>query len=550
MDFQRSIKNMAELTHILLTVFLTEENKGARFVAWNGNRFDAFIIAAALIRCPQFVLKPYLTKTKTLRGLRIVPADRINDKNAKGWEFLDGIAMLGLVGLKLEKLIEVFAPNFPKLVGAVDFDKEEFDPTNTKHCAYAMRDSEGLYHAMRRAEQIMLETFDTPLGVTMGGACIKIFSEHIPRDTVVEAVTPDLRDIVQTFVMRGGYCYCVARYRGPVWKYDINQAYAAAMREALLPAGGALHVSGDPPDLPCYVVRLSARHPHNIVPFYYRAIDDRGHVRSRFDRTDIADTWITSIEHRQLIAEGWTIECREAWVFSSQFSMIEFVDKLERLRTTCEGGPSGPIGTMVKATGNHSFGKLAEVVAPIEFLLAAECPPDAVPYYGDDDSSDPIEHVYYRLDEDRRPKAYHQMQVSAWITAHVRMVVRRAALLAPDAWLYADTDCVVFARDVTSLLDIDSKRYGAWKVEESGTRYEIIAKKVYRSMSDPKKRSAKGLHVRQVTPEQFAQWYDGRPPVQRQTQVQNFLAVMRGSEMFIDREREGTSVEGSQIWME
>lgn len=547
-EFQSSIRNLAHLTEILLTVFLTEENLGARFVAWNGNRFDAFIIAVALIRCPEFVLKPYLTRTKTLRGIRVLPADKVHDKNAKGWEFLDGIAMLGLPGVKLAELVSNFAPKFPKLIDAINFEKEEFDPKNKIHCAYAMRDSEGLYHAMMRAESIMLETFGEPLGATMGGTCIKIFCAHIPREIEIDPLVPDLRDIVQTFAMRGGYCYCVARYRGPVWKYDINQAYAAAMREAALPAGGALHGFGaPPPGVACYLVRLQAIKPGDVIPFYYRSLDDRARVRSRFDRGAIADTWLTSVEHRQLISEGWQIECSEFWAWSGSFDMPEFVDRLETLRTTCDGGPSGPIGTMVKATGNHSFGKLAEVLAPIEFVLAAECPDDFEPFYGDADSPDPIEHVYYRFNDDRRAKAYHQMHVSAWITAHVRMVLRRAALLAPDDWLYADTDCVVFARDVTSQMDIDSRRYGAWKVEESGTRYEIIAKKVYRSLADDKKRSAKGLHVGKLTGDDFAGWFEGKAPVQGQTQLQNFLSVMRGADMFGFMEREGTRVEMSQI---
>ena len=201
---------------------------------------------------------------------------------------------------------------------------------------------------------------------------------------------------------------------------------------------------------------------------------------------------------------------------------------------------------MVKATGNHSFGKTAEQILPIEYILAAECPPDCVPYYGD--GSDPIEHIYYRIDDDRKPKAHHQPHIAAWITSHVRMVVRRAALLAPQSWLYADTDCVVFATDVTSRLDIDSSRYGAWKIEESGTVYELIAKKVYSQVGGKNpKRSAKGLHVNKLSAADFSAWFDGKPPVQKQNQVQNFLSVLHGAEMFRKQTRKGTRVESATI---
>lgn len=200
---------------------------------------------------------------------------------------------------------------------------------------------------------------------------------------------------------------------------------------------------------------------------------------------------------------------------------------------------------MVKATGNHSYGKTVENIEPIEYVLACECPDDCLPYYGDD--INPIEHIYYRIDDDRKPKAYHQPHIGAWITARVRMVVRRAALLSPDSWLYADTDSVIFARDVSASLDIDPKRYGAWKIEEQGIIYEIIAKKVYAEVSDDPahkpKRSAKGLNVKRLTSDDFTRWYEGTPPVQDQTQIQNFLAVLHGAEMFRHQKREGTRVE-------
>lgn len=544
------IRDMAHLAQILVNNFLTEELQGTRFVAWNGNRFDAYFIAAALITDRRFVMRPYMTRSKALRGLKIVRAEDGDDPNAAGWEFLDGIAMLGLVGVKLEKLLATFAPDHAKLTGVIDFEREEFNPRNPEHRRYAIRDSVGLWHAMTRAERIMLDTFEEPLGVTMGGACIKIFSAHIPPDVTVESMIPNARRIVNDFVMRGGYCHCARRFQGPIWKYDLNQAYAAAMREAPLPCGPMLRGDGTPSvRSPSYIVRLNAFHSTNIVPFYYRS-DRGGRVQSYMGLREIHDAWITSIELRQLIAEGWRIECLEHWQWAGHFQMREYVDKLERLRTTCEGGPSGPIGTMIKATGNHSYGKTVEQVEPLSFVLAAEQPPDYLPYYGDED--DPIEHIYYRFDLDRRAKAHHQPQLGAFVTAHVRMVVRRAALVAPDSFLYADTDCVIFERDVTASLDIDPKRYGAWKIEEQGTDYRIIAKKVYQQVGSDKKRSAKGLNVAKLTDADFARWFEGAPPVQDQVQIQNFLSVMAGltrntrklsgAEMYRGQRRRGTAV--------
>lgn len=538
------IESFAHATKILKTHFLTDELKGTGFVAWNGNRYDAYFVAACLIREPEFVLRPYLTKSKALRGLQVRLREDMDKRNAKGWEFLDGIAMTGLAGVSLDKFVENFAPAFPKLKTIINFDKEDFDPDNPEHRKYAYRDSEGLYHAITRAQNIMLETFDQPLAVTMGGVCIRIFQAHIPEEIQIEPLTVDLNEIVTRYVMRGGYCYCNKRYDGPVWKYDINQAYAAAMREAKLPSGAALNLqSPPPPNCRNYIARLTATNYKNKIPFYYRHTDASGRTRSMFSFHEIEETWLTSIEVEQLRNENWDIQIEECWAWGGDgFSMEEYVNKLEHLRKHCDGGPSGPIGTMVKATGNHSFGKLAEVLEPIEYLLSAECPENALPYYGD--GSDPIEHIYYRIDEERKAKDYHQPHLSSWITAYVRMVVRRAALVSPSTWLYADTDCVVFSSDVTDKLDIDAKRYGAWKIEESGTRYKIIAKKVYTQVGGEKpKRSAKGLHVKKLTADDFEQWYNGNPPMQDQVQIQNFLSVMHGAQMFSAQHRKGTAIE-------
>lgn len=545
---ERPLPDLGALTRILRAQFLTEETLDSAFVAWNGNRFDAYFIAAALIRETDLVIRPYMTKSKALRGMRILRAEDRDKKNAPSWQFLCGIAMTGLVGFTLAKFVASFAPSFPKLTGAIDFEREEFNPRSPIHRAYALRDSEGLYHAITRAQQIMLDTFDAPLGVTMGGVCIKILQAHIPSDVSIHSLTADLGAIVSRFVMRGGFCYCNKRYRGPVWKYDINQAYAAAMRDSQLPSGGALHLKKPPPNgARIYVARLTATNPRNRIPFYYRALDDKGRLRSLFATTEILETWLTSVEVEQLRAEGWQIRIAESYCWAGAgFSLTEYVDKLEVLRTTCEGGPGGPIGTMVKATGNHSYGKTVETIEPIEYVLAAECPDDCLPYYGD--GSDPIEHIYYRIDDDRKPKAYHQPHIGAWITASVRMVVRRAALIDPDTWLYADTDCVIFSRDVSADLDIDPKRYGAWKIEEEGAIYEIIAKKVYAEVGGPNdthtlKRSAKGLNVKRLTPDDFSRWYEGTAPIQDQIQINNFLSVMHGAEMYRKQTREGTRVE-------
>lgn len=561
LSLELPIKDFAHLLWILETYFLTEELYGVKFVAWYGNNFDAYLISAALIVSGKYVLRPYLTRSKALRGLKVMPiSEGADSRSGKHWEFLDGAAMLGLATVPLKDFLETFAPHLPKMVGAIDFEKEEFDSTNRKHCDYAMRDSVGLYAGMVVAQQILLDTFNQPLTVTMGGACIKIFAAHIPHDIEIPLPRNEVLGAVHDYVMRGGFCFCVRRYKGPVWKYDINQAYAAAMRDAKLPCGFTTYTNGEPPDnAQVYIARVSAFKGNNRVPFYYRS-ELGGKIRSLFSEETIFDTWLTSLEIEQLKAEKWKIKWHETYSWAESFNMYEYVSKLETLRTNCEGGPKGATGTMVKMVGCHSYGKTVERLEPIEYVLADECPDDFFPYY--DNGFEPLEHVFYRMvdEEDVRPKIYHQPQLGAFITAHVRMVLRRTILLSPNHWLYADTDCVVFSCDMTKQLDIDAARYGAWKIEESGTDYLIIAKKVYTQDADidtraqwgtmtptqrakKVKRGAKGMNVKKLTPEDFDKWYEGDVPEQEQTQRNNYLKVMQGAEMFRKQLRKGTAIE-------
>lgn len=541
------VRSMRHLEKILVSQFLLDEYRGTKYVAWNGNRFDGYIVAIALLMNHDFIIRPYMTRSHSLRGIRIQRAT--DTPGQKGWEFLCGIAMLGLEGVSLDQFTANFAPDYRKLKDAIDFEKEEFDPKNKVHRAYAFRDSEGLWHGMEKAQQIMLETFDAPLAVTMGGVCIKIFAANIPPETLVFPLDPTCEGVFREYVMRGGFCYCARRYQGPVWKYDVNQAYAAAMRESPMPCGQMLyHPSGIYKNAMIYIAEVEATNPDNRIPFYYRGLKGT-RIQSLFATTRIERTWLTSVEIAQLVDEGWKVRAFQSYQWAETFTMTEFVDRLERLRMTCEGGPSGAIGTMVKATGNHAYGKTVEESSAMEFLIADAPPKDQgwEPYFGDGSENEPIEHVWYRFTEETRPKIYHAVQLGAFITAAVRMKVRRAALLRPESWLYADTDCVMFDSDVTALLDIDPMRYGAWKVEETGKPYRVIAKKVYAEIMEapdakPKKRSAKGLNVRKLDDQAFEAWFNGAPPVQQQIQRNNFLAVSQSAAMFRAQQRRGTAV--------
>lgn len=518
------ITSYDQFADVLCSRLLTRENKGARFVAWNGNHFDAYFVARALLLRPHLELKPYFAKGNKLRGLMV------RDLEQKlSWEFLDGIAMTGCM-MPLARFLNLFAPELQKLKGP-DFEREDFDAGNPAHRKYAIRDSEGLYNAMQRAQSIIGDTFGLPFSPTIGATGIRIFQRRMPLGVTVWNPPIECLQIVRNVAYRGGYCVAMRKFRGPVWKYDVNQAYAAAMREDDLPAGRAVWTTRRPRYAPVWLARVTARKRGNLIPFYYRDLDGD----AQFALEEIGETWLTNIEVAQLEREGWRVSCAEFWVWDECFRMTDFVNELEAIRMSCEGGPSGPIGTLIKAIGNNSYGKTVERLEAIEIRLAAECPPGYTPY---DDLEGEVANVWSRLVEPPI-REYHQPQIGTWITASVRMKVRRAALLAPDAFLYADTDCVMFSRPVA--LPLDKSKYGLWKLEAEAAPYVVVVKKVYAAL-DGSVMHAKGLNVARLTLEDFESWHDGKPPRQAQIQRKNWLRFLAGEPMFSAVEKVGQVV--------
>lgn len=517
------VRSIVHLRDILLSQFLTPENNRARFVAWNGNKFDVFFIGAALLHSKEYLLRPYLTRNKALRGLKV-----IETATKRQWEFLDGMAMTLGVPKSLDSFLATFAPEYRKLK-APDWDAGDvFDPENPEHVRYAERDSEGLFHAMTRAEQIITDNFGQYLQPTIGNLGIRLFQANMPLNVQCWPAPLAVEQIIRKHVMRGGFCFCARKYRGPVWKYDLNQAYAAAMRETWLPSGRVIHTREFQKYARCGIYRVSARKRSNTVPFYVCDSDGK-----RFTAlAEMMNVWLTSTELAQLMAERWIIEIHEGYYWDDAFTMREYVDRLEHLRMNAPGGPKSAQGEMLKAVGNNSYGKTVEELGGYELVMAAERPEGFFNYM---DADEPIQHIWFKFGVPQA-REYHQPQIGAFITAHVRMVVRRAILEAPDAWLYADTDCVMYSRPVT--LPIDPKKYGLWKVEAEGDEFIVIAKKVY-ATADGTDRKAKGMTVKRLTVDDFVKWYDGTAPRERQIQRQNFVSVMSGASMFVELEKSG-----------
>jgi hypothetical protein len=344
---------------------------------------------------------------------------------------------------------------------------------------------------------------------------------------------PDtLFDILHTKAKRGGYVWLTKQVKDfPVYKYDINQAYAGAMRDCALPAGTAIQcgpdfVEGKPG---VYLARIW-RDEKTLVPFYFR--DAETDQAKCSDGLKPVETWIFSNEIEHLKADNWHVELIDGWYWDSSFNWRDAVNALEKMRASDPDGPSGALGTMVKQVGNSGYGKTLERIDGVSIVLAKECPKE----YQRRSAID-CENVFMKT-EDPIISPYHQPQIGCFITAHVRVQIREAALGAADAFIYADTDGIEFSREVFHL-DVDPKRYGAWKLEAANKKATHIAKKVYEVENTI---HAKGMRTRELASADMSKWYDGTPPEQEQLQRINIFKMLAGQPMFRKQVRRGTDV--------
>jgi hypothetical protein len=303
------------------------------------------------------------------------------------------------------------------------------------------------------------------------------------------------------------------------------------MRDSDLPAGECAftkeYIKGKVGVYECTI----SRHKKSLVPVYVK-----GEKGGQFTTGSNVNTWLTSTEIEHLLSDNWTVEIKHGYCWSDKFRMTDFVNELEKLRSTDKDGPSGPLGTMVKALGNNAYGKTLEQLWNLEFVLAKELPDG---YYLYDTFDENAKHIFAK---NRRAfhKKYHCPQIGVFITAHVRTVVRNVALKEEQYFLYADTDCVCFSKDIKHHLEIHPTRYGAWKQEAAGNSYIIIGKKTY--YGDDGTRKAKGIITKGLTQETYTDWLNGKLPIQVQTQRINILKFLGGQAMFREQERHGTDV--------
>jgi hypothetical protein len=498
----------------------------ARFIAWNGNKYDAYFMRDALLTIEEPIeIRPYLARGGALRGMRVLHRENTKIK----FEILDGMSMISAVPMKLSKAAANYCPELPKL--SHDFDESEFDASNPMDVAYAERDVIALAAIMERANEIVQEKFGTTLAPTLGKTAVNVARAHMPDGAIVWRLSNKRREIVQNALYRGGYCWVAEQYHGPVFKADENQAYGAAQRDTALPCGPArdtdVYMQGYPG---FYHVRID-RTEETRVPFY--CFDEEKNRMLHHDGTEKVWTWIHNEEMDFLIETGWNVELDFGVFWYESFDLSDFVNKLEEIRYSDPSGPSGPIGMLAKGIGCSAYGKFGEMLSHTDTIIARDCPDGALPANFDDEDNT----LWYLNSDEDKTRDYHQVQLASFITAHVRVKQMRASIACGDDFLMCDTDSVA-AKSVPPL-DYDAREYGKYKIETDGNEMVIIGRKCYADI-DAGIIHTKGLYTREITIDTMLDWYDGKIPMQNQLQRNSFKKTTSDVEMFHHQERRGT----------
>lgn len=525
---------------VLVRYFLRPEFAGYRFVAYNGNRFDAHFLLKAMSEVAAVEAMPFLAGSNALRGVAVT----LKENPKIRWTFSDAIAMTGFTG-KLASFIKAFGnPGDAKLAAE---DITDFNPESEQDRAYALADTRCLAHAMKNWAKELHDFSGAWPGNTVGAMAIKLFQSKLPDGVLIWEAPAFAKALIEG-AKRGGYVWTAGRYRGPAYGYDINQCYAAQMRNPL-PCGRAVRVRRENPGkLGIYRAIVYRRTPERYVPFYATRV--RSNERLYIDGSQPELVYLCTPEVVTLRELGWKVDVLDGVCWSESFNMSPWVDELEAERARL--GPKSPGGLVVKSIGNNAFGKTLEGAHPMRTLISRTRPDGGVALMPEQSA------VVWGVKEEKDEPEYHRPQIGVFIMAYGRCQLMRTAAKAPAYFLKADTDGITFARDMRDMLWIDATRYGAFKCEYEATEIMIFAKKCYcyagadarevleRVQADPygveEICGMKGIRARELSWEDRIAWFSGNPPSQKQIQVNNVIKQLSGAPMYKDAERRASAV--------
>ena len=275
---------------------------------------------------------------------------------------------------------------------------------------------------------------------------------------------------------KGGWTYADKRYTGKVLhnvlSFDVNSLYPASMYNKPLPYGKPLYFTGKytyDEQYPLYIqtIEVSFKLKENHLPQLQTS--SLGHFTNDLFLTDtennIVELTLTNLDLELFLEvhEVYYIKYLYGMKFKSHNHIFtEYIDEWAKIKEEAVGGERQIAKDMLCSL----YGKFG--TNPRNR--------DKIPTLNDDRLSFIFGEEYYS-------KWLKYIPIAVFTTAHARQVEIRTAQLFYDHFVYGDTDSIklhnITLEDVKSKIHVDSKKLGAWKLDDQYETFKSLKAKHY-----------------------------------------------------------------------
>lgn len=404
---------------------------------------------------------------------------------------------------KLAEFAKSFTPEIPK--GNIDFEGGViFDPENSDHVAYALRDTQILRLGMPRFNAMLQRHFGVSLGHTTAGTALKAWQATIPDGVYYSASKWGEREQFIREGYYGGLVFLTRTDEIPnAVTFDINSSYPHQMCAHGVPSGTLIQTDDYKSGL-MGIYRVRVRAPRDIIVPILPRRDEKGYMRwhgGEFETVCTSSELIFAATHGYKILE--VIE-GVAWE-ERIFPFNDFIEKCKTIRLNYKNLPEETLAKLMQNSLYGKFGSRRE-------RLSIFCPED------DDDTLDATsidEDDYFWLRKEFAPDLRCIPEWAVFITAHARLnILSQIYKCGVQNVIYGDTDSLTVLPEVAHLFDVGNE-YGQWKIEKEWSRFRAIAPKVYAGQlatgkyAGQYKGAAKGMPKKRMTPEHWASLLNG-----------------------------------------
>ena len=454
--------------------------------------------------------------------------------------YIDMRDSMALFPSSLDDFASIFAPDTPKL--KLDLSKIRFNPNDSYHRQYALRDAEALRLSLERFRATFHNLYGCYPGFTTAGTSLKAWRKTLNKKYYC---LPRKTEEYLRLGYYGGIVFLTDDniHEGAI-TYDINSSYPAAMVQYGVPYGRA----------------VSTNRLRFDVPGFWDLEIDAGTVRipilgSKDSRgntywpSGIFRSIVSSCELSFALEHGYKI--RKVFggvVFRDIIKPFDnFVSHCRQLRFDNPDSKS-PLNIVAKLMQNSLYGKFASKFIRKEIFAADPFGEDCRDYEYLEGMN-----LWAKLIDDYQTN--RMIHWSAWITAQARVNLLRAAYAGGvDHVIYGDTDSLTVAPGFVMPDHMIGSEYGQFKVEKRWVLFRAHAPKVYAGILEDGSivGKAKGIPRKIITDANYRQIIDNSRFSVDYESVPKLTSILKGQETFgtgtVKHVRSLTNLEFSRNW--